>query len=217
MAWDMRRGTIPGVAKVFVNGDYRGSMVSPNTYKLRLIAGNDTSQTTAELIADPRLTATAADFAAQQEVLFKAEDAVREMHNAVNMLRKVKSQIEALSGVWKDQPDMKPLIESGKSIVEKIGKWENNIISTKQETFQDVINFPNRLNAEMLDLRGRAQMHDPRPTKGVQARLSELLKEWDTHKASMKQLVEKDIADFNSQYKNKQVPVLSLPSSGTGN
>ncbi|TAG52402.1 MAG: glycosyl hydrolase [Runella slithyformis] len=214
MAWDMRRASIPGVAKVFVNGDYRGSIVAPGTYKLRLIANKDTTQTTADLIADPRLTATAADFAAQKEVLFKAEDAVRDMHNAVNMLRKVKSQIEALSGVWKDQPDMKPLIESGQNIVEKIGKWEDNIISTKQETFQDVINFPNRLNAEMLDLRGRAQMHDPRPTKGVQARLTELLKEWNTHKASMKQLVEKDIADFNNQYKNKQVPVLNLPSTG---
>jgi len=212
-AWDMRRESIPGIAKVFVNGDYRGSIVAPGTYKIRLVADKDTSETTAELIPDPRLLATSSDFAAQQDLLFKAEDAAREVHNAVNSMRKVKAQIEALSGIWKDQPNMQPLIESGKAIVEQIVKWEDNLISTKQETFQDVINFPNGLNAELLDLRGRAQMHDPRPTKGAQSRLNELLQQWNTHKKTMKQLVEKDITDFNAQYKTKQTPVLNLPSN----
>jgi hypothetical protein len=212
MAWDMRREPLPGVSKVFVNGDYRGSLVMPGLYKVRLIADKDTSTTTAEIIADPRLTATMADFQAQQDIMFKAEDAVREMHNSVNMMRKIKSQIESLGGIWKDQPEMKQLIEDGKGIIKKITTWEESVISTKQETFQDVINFENKLNAEMLDLRNRAETHDPRPTKGVKDRLGVLQKDWDIQKGIMKQLIDKDLSEFNANYKAKQTSVISLPN-----
>ncbi len=212
MAWDMRREGIVGVPKVFVNGDYRGSLVMPGVYKVRLIADKDTSTTTAEIIPDPRLTATMADFKAQQDIVFKVEEAVQEMHSSVNTMRKIKSQIESLSGIWKDQPEMKQLIDDGKTIIKKISSWEENIISTKQETFQDVINFENKLNAEMLDLRGRADTHDPRPTQGVKDRLSVLQKEWDNQKIILKQLIDKDLADFNTNYKAKQTAVISLPN-----
>jgi photosystem II stability/assembly factor-like uncharacterized protein len=212
MAWDMRREPLPGVSKVFVNGDYRGSLVMPGVYKVRLIADKDTSTTTAEIIPDPRLTATMADFQAQQDIMFKAEDAVREMHNSVNTMRKIKSQIESLSGIWKDQPEMKQLIEDGKGIIKKITTWEESVISTKQETFQDVINFENKLNAEMLDLRNRADTHDPRPTKGVKDRLGVLQKDWDSQRAIMKQLIDKDLSEFNANYKAKQTSVISLPN-----
>ncbi len=38
-----------------------------------------------------------------------------------------------------------------KSIVD----WENNLIQPKQKTFQDVINFENKLNAEFNMLRSK--------------------------------------------------------------
>ncbi len=212
MAWDMRREPLVGIPKVFVNGDYRGSLVMPGIYKVRLIADKDTATTTAEIIPDPRLTATMADFQAQQDIMFKAEDAVREMHNSVNTMRKIKSQIESLGGIWNDQPEMKQLIEDGKSIIKKITTWEESVISTKQETFQDVINFENKLNAEMLDLRNRADTHDPRPTQGVKDRLGVLQKDWDTQKTIMKQLIDKDLSEFNANYKAKQTSVISLPN-----
>ncbi len=208
IAWDMRREVIPGVSKVFVNGDYRGSMVGPGSYTLRLIADKDTSVTTAVLLPDPRLDATPADFAAQQQVLTQTEEAVREIHETVNTLRMAKQQIEALEATWKSDTTMKELLAQGKEVVKKITKWEDKLITPKQQTFQDVINFPNRLNAQLLDLRDRAGTHDPAPTAGVLLRLNELLTEWSVQKAAMQRLVNEDIAQFNATYKAKQVPAV---------
>ncbi len=101
----------------------------------------------------------------------KTENAVREIHEAVNTMRNAKMQVEALQATWKSDTTMKAWQNSGKALVKKITTWEDDLITPKQQTFQDVINFPNRLNAELLDLRGRASNHDPRPTAGVKGPL----------------------------------------------
>jgi photosystem II stability/assembly factor-like uncharacterized protein len=214
IAWDLRREAIPGISKVFVNGDYRGSLVGPGTYTLRLIADKDTSTASTVLLPDPRLDALPADFAAQQRVLTQTEEAVREIHEAVNTMRMAKQQIETLEAVWKSDSTMKELLAQGKEIVQKIVKWEDNLITPKQQTFQDVINFPNRLNASLLDLRDRTGTHNPAPTAGVQQRLNELLTEWSVQKAAMQKLVNEDIARFNATYKARQVPAVYIGAGG---
>ncbi|WP_373331050.1 hypothetical protein [Salmonirosea aquatica] len=210
LAWDMRREALPGVNKVFVNGDYRGSLVGPGTYTLKLTTDKDTSMTTAVILPDPRLDATMADFEAQQKILTQTEDAVREIHEAVNTMRNAKQQIEALRATWKSDTTMNQWLGQGKDLVKKITDWEDNLITPKQQTFQDVINFPNRLNAGLLDLRGRASTHDPRPTAGVEDRLRELLAEWQIHKAAMQKIVHEDVAKFNADYKAKQLPAVYI-------
>ncbi|TDB68863.1 WD40/YVTN/BNR-like repeat-containing protein [Arundinibacter roseus] len=208
MAWNLRREALPGVDKVFVNGDYRGSLVGPGTYTLRLIADGDTSTTSVKILPDPRLNALPADFEAQQLVLTQAEDAVREMHQAVNAMRRAKGQIEALEKPWKADSTQKEWIALGKEVVDKITAWEDRLISPKQKTFQDVINFQNRLNAELLDLRDRAGTHNPAPTAGINARLKELLDQWQVHKNAMQKIVQEDIERFNALYKARQLPAV---------
>lgn len=210
-AWDMRREGIAGISKVFVNGDYRGSLVAPNIYKVRLIAEKDTSMTEASIIADPRLKATKADFDTQQAMLAKIEAQTKDIHNSVNRMRKVKSQIENITALLKDNKDMVALVDTGKAILKKITAWEENLITPKQETFQDVINFYNRLNAELLDLKNRVDVHDPRPTTGAATRLNDLTKEWETHKATLDKLINVEVAKFNEMYKQKAIPALIVP------
>ncbi len=214
LAWDLRREALPGVNQVFVNGDYRGSLVGPGTYTLKLITDKDTTTTTAILMPDPRLDATLADYAAQQEVLTKTEDAVREIHEAVNTMRNAKTQIEALQTTWKSDTTMKVWQTSGKDLIKKITTWEDDLITPKQQTFQDVINFPNRLNAGLLDLRGRANNHDPRPTEGVEERLAELLAEWNAHKMTMQKIVKEDVAKFNADYEARRLPAVYIQAGG---
>lgn len=210
-AWDMRKEGVAGISKVFVNGDYRGSLVAPNTFKVRLITEKDTSMAEAIIIADPRLKATKADFEAQQTMLNHIESQVQDIHSSVNRMRKVKSQIESITALLKDNKNMTALLDTGKAVLKKITLWEENLISTKQETFQDVVNFENRLNAEFLDLKTRVDVHDPRPTTGAATRLSDLTKEWETHKTALDKLINIDVAKFNEMYKQKAIPALIVP------
>jgi photosystem II stability/assembly factor-like uncharacterized protein len=210
-AWDMRREGIEGINKVFVNGDSKGSLVAPNTYKVQLNMGTEVLTTTCTITADPRLKATQADFDAQQAMLSKIDASVQDIHNSVNRMRKVKNQIENLTTLLKNNKESADLLENGKEVLKKINTWEEQLITPKQETFQDVINFYNRLNAEMLDLKKRIDEHDPRPTAGVHTRMMDLMQEWATHKATLEKLINVDVAKFNEMYKQKAIPALIVP------
>ena len=45
---------------------------------------------------------------------------------------------------------MSDLIEMAKKITFKIDEWEQNLIQPKQKTFQDVINYHNKLKAQII-------------------------------------------------------------------
>ena len=211
IAWDMRKEGVAGINKVFVNGDYRGSLVAPNTYTIKLMADTEGSITEITIIPDPRLKATKADYDAQQSILNKIDDNVKAVHNSVIRMRKVKTQIESIMGILKDNKDQTALLDTAKAVLSKINAWENNLITVKQETFQDVINFNNRLNAELLDLKKRVDAHDPRPTAGTMARFTDLSKEWQTNKAVLDNLINVEVAKFNDMYKKAALPALIVP------
>jgi len=207
-AWDLRKESLTGINKVFVNGDYRGGLIAPNTFLIRLIAGKDTVSTEAIILPDPRVKVAIQDFEAQEKFLSKIESYLKEIHTNVIEMRKVKTQVESYNSLLKDKKEMIEVLELGKEIVKKLNNWEDNLISPKQETFQDVINFPNRLNAEFLDLKSRADSHNPLLTNGVKARLIDLEKEWQIQKINLNKIVSEEIGKFNELYKQKEIPAL---------
>jgi hypothetical protein len=101
-------------------------------------------------------------------------------------------------------------VNSGKELIKKIDKWESNLIEPRSKNFQDVINFPNKLNSEFLQLRGVADTHDPRLTKGVQDRAHDVQSDWNTYKQQMVDIETKDIGSYNQMFKDKNMPALNL-------
>ncbi len=148
----------------------------------------------------------------QQEVLEGLHRSIVEVHESVNRMRKLKSQINGLTAPLKEVPEAKDFLEYAKSLIEKIEAWEDNLIQEDQKTFQDVINFPNKLNAEIMNLINRVDTGDPRVTKGARERMKDLANEWSKYKSDMMQLLEMDVKQFNKMYKELDVPALVLPS-----
>ena len=211
--WDLRRDALPSIPNVFVYGDYRGGLVAPGEYLLQLITQGDTIQQNCTLLADPRLEATNQDYFSQQEVLVKIENTVKEIHHSVNRMREIKKQVGTLNKFLEKLDSTQHLIKSGEEVIKKIDEWERGLIQPDQKTFQDVINFPNQLNAELLDLKNRIDTHDPRVTKGARERLGDLSEKWAQHKEAMKEIIDVDIAGFNQHYKKQDIPALIVPDS----
>jgi photosystem II stability/assembly factor-like uncharacterized protein len=209
--WDLRREPAPEVSGVFVFGDYRGSLVAPGRYSIRLITPNGTLTQQCEILPDPRIEASDEDFAAQQRVLVQIEEAVRDIHQAVNRMREIKEQLESLGAALAKTNSFADLADSCSAIVEKIDRWEENLIQPRQETFQDVINFPNQLNSELLYLRQQIDSHDPRVTEGARLRLNDLLAEWRSLRKCMIQIIDQDVTGFNRLYRQREAPALVVP------
>ncbi len=211
--WDLGRETLPSVEGVFILGSLAGSTVGPGSYTLQVSMGDQISSQEVQLLADPRLDASPEDFQLQAEMLVNIETAIREIHQSVTRMRTVKTQVNSKLELLSDFEDAESVQESGNAVLEAIETWENKLIQPKQKTFQDVINFENRLNAELNMLRSRIDSYDPRQTDGARKRSEELLEEWETLKVEMKEVVEEEIAIFNARYRQLELPALIVPAT----
>ncbi len=211
--WDLRRETLPGIPQIFVHGDYRGGLVSPGKYTIRFRSNKDTVSASVFILPDPRIRATTADYQEQATIVAEMENQVRELHLSVNRMRALREQIHNLIAFLGKQDDCKDLVEAGQQTITKIDAWEKDLIQTAQKTPQDVINYRNALNAEMMDLKSRADGADPRITGGVRLRWISLQKNWVRLKAQMLQIVNQDVAVLNKIFRQKDIPALLLPSA----
>lgn len=208
-AWNFRTENIsPDIPNTFIYGDYSGQRMPPGRYRAKISYKNEITETEFDVIQDPNLKVSAADWAAQQTFIEQVKENVSQMHQSILALRKVKKQVEVYNEMLKDLKDGKELIEKGKSLIQQIDAWEANVIETRQKNFQDVINFSSKLNVEMLSLKNLADQHDPRVTQGLRDRKSDLDKEWIRYKRVYDTDLRKAIDQYSSLFKNKNLPAL---------
>jgi photosystem II stability/assembly factor-like uncharacterized protein len=207
-AWDFCTDALPEVPGVFVYGDLSGHRVAPGRYKARIKFKGETSETEFDLLGDPNLKVTNEDWIAQQQIIQQAEEGLKEVHNSVNNMRKVKKQVEGYNELLKNDTNAKDIVNAGKEILKKLEKWESNLIEPRSKNGQDVINFQNKLNSEFLQIRSVADAHDPRITQGAKERFADVQTEWAKHKRTMQEIVTKDITDYNKLFKDKNLPAL---------
>lgn len=208
--WDFKRETLPAVENVFVMGDYRGSRVAPGTYTARLTQDSVRSEKTFEILPHPKIDATPAAYAAQQNALAQIDAAIRDMHGAVGQLRGVKAQLKSHKSLLEDNEKAKELLEKGAALQEAITNWEENLIQPKQKTFQDVINFNNQLNAELMELRSYIDVAEPELTQGATERLADLLGAWNTMEREREAIVDKGMSEYNALYRQLELPALIM-------
>ena len=209
-AWDFRSEVMPEVTDVFIFGDYRGRRVAPGNYTARLKMGDKTVTQPIRLLADPR-QATVADAAAwkeQQELMQHTAGKIAEMHQGVNSLRKVRTQLKAFNENLKDRESAKAVVEKGEALLKMIDEWESRIVETRQKNTQDVINWPSKLNASYFYVRGAIDAYEPQVTQGVKDRLQDLDARWAKEKAELERILETEIPAYNRLFREQNVPAL---------
>ena len=207
-AWGMDRNALPPVDDVFVFGYLGGSSVAPGTYNLRLSMGGESSETTVKILPNPAIKASQQDYIEQQALLLTIEETVRDMHEAVNTMRSAKSQLKYHETLLKEHDAATALLEKGTELSKRITTWEEHLIQPKQETFQDVINFNNKLNSQLLNLAAYIDQADPKVTQGAKDRLKDLLADWQVYKSEHDQIIKQEMAAYNLIYKTLNLPAI---------
>jgi len=212
VVWDFTRAPLPSIDKVFVYGNYSGGHVAPGTYTLRLILDQDSVETTVEILADPRVQATLNDYVSQQEMMISIEQAIKEIHEAVNDMRSAKSQIEYYQSMLEESAVAPEIIELGGDIIAQIEAWEGALIQPDQKTFQDVINFHNQLNAQWMNLKDYVDSADPILTAGAKERFNDLKGQWILFQQTKNQIINEEMEQFNQLYKALDLPMIMIPN-----
>ncbi len=208
--WDFRKETLPAVDKVFVYGNYSGSSVAPGTYSLRLSLDDKMAETEVTILPNPKVRASKSDFDEQQSILDQIENTIKNIHESVTQMRSAKKQLKTYEELLKENEVAIDLLEKGNELIKRIDSWEQNLIQPNQKTFQDVINYNNQLNAQLMHLKGFVDNSDPKVTQGSKQRLADLLEDWKTYENEKKAIVNTEMAAYNREYSDLELPALIL-------
>jgi hypothetical protein len=211
--WDMRsegpegfEGLIMWAASV--RGP--GPMYPTGEYTARLKVGDDVQETTFNLIKDPRYGSTDADIKAQFDFLTTVTAKVTEMHRAIKDIREAREQMNDLMAKIKGKEQYEDVVEEGKELMAKMTEVEEALYQTKNESGQDPLNFPIRLNNKLAALLGVAGSGEWRPTKQSEDVRVELTEQIDAELAKLRTIMNNDLPAFNNLVKEKSVDYIVI-------
>jgi hypothetical protein len=209
--WDLRRMDMPTIDNVYIEGNYNGGKIAPGKYSIVLEIDGKEQSVQFVLNSDPRIKSTAADYAKQDELLQKVEKDVTDIHVAVVRMRNLSKQIQSLVNLVDGDRSKEELVKKAKSVMQKMVDWEELLIQPKSQSYDDVINFVNKLSANYIFVHGEANATIPYITEGHVARYNELHQEWMKYQNEMESLMKTDIASLNELVKTLKVDHVMLP------
>lgn len=204
--WDLRYPDPVRVPGAVTWGSARGPKVVPGTYQVRLVVGGRTLVRSFEVRKDPRVTATQEELQEQFDLLMQIRDAITDVHAAVNQLRDVKRQLEELTKRLSNHPQGRALADSTRALQERLTRIEEELLQTRNEAPQDPLNFPPKLNNQLITLYGVVASADARPTAAARARWEELKAEVARQLGDLRQVLDRDLADLNRRVKDLGIP-----------
>ena len=208
--WDLRREPFLGVDKVFVYGSYNSGIAAPGNYDIKMNIGDKVYENSFLVEPDPNFDFELSQYLEQEELLLSIEKNIRNLNLTVSKARNVKLQFENQIKKMDNKKEFSDLIKMGKEIINKINKWEQKLIQPKQKTFQDVINFHNKLNAEFIYLHEYVNSLEPTITSGAKERFIDLDNNFKMIMKSFKNDILGSIDDYNNEYKMRKIPAIIL-------
>ena len=207
--WDTRYPDavrFPGM--ILWAGETRGPRLAPGTYQVKLTVDGKSYTQPFEIKADPRVTTTPADYAKQLELNLKIRDKLTETHNAIIQIRDVRKQVEDLLKRLAGQPNFKVINDAGTALNKNLTAIEEALYQTKNQSSQDPLNFPIRLNNKLAALGGVVASAESAPTAQSYAVYDEVVGQIDAQLQKLAQLMRTDVPAFNQLVKDQNIPAV---------
>jgi hypothetical protein len=119
------------------------------------------------------------------------------MHNRVNQLKKIQEQLIKVIKEFPQEEKYMALKTKGKTIIQQLKSWDEDMVQRKSKAYDDVENFPNKFTAEYIFLMNQNDSSIPKLNSASKNRLDELNKEWMILKSKSDELIETIIPDYN--------------------
>jgi hypothetical protein len=196
--WDMRYAppvSFPGM--ILWGGSQTGPEAAPGKYSVRLTADGRSVSTSLIVKRHPLHEATDADLEAQTALGLAIRDKVNEANRSVIEIRDLKQQVADRLGKSSDAK-LKLL---GDSLTTKLGAVEEEIYQVRNQSGQDPLNFPIKLNNRLASLMGVVTRGDTRPIGNAAPIFSDLKTELKVQTDRMQQVIDKDLAALNAELK----------------
>ena len=186
-----------------------GPVAVPGTYQVNLSYGDFSATAPFELLKDPRVATTIADYQEQFDLLIQIRDKLTETHDVIRSIRDVRQQVEALSKRLVEAGQGEGVETAAEALEGELTVLEKELIQTKNEAHQDPINFPPQLDTRFGFLYGYVHRLNGKPTAGTYDRFHDLKPRLAEKLARFKDLKENELAALNTLVQEKGVlPVI---------
>lgn len=204
--WDMRypdATTFPGL--IMWAGSVRGPMIVPGAYQVRLSVDGQTQTQAFTVKKDPRSAGTQEDAEKQLALLIQLRDKLTAANEGVLRIRDAKRQLAAY-----ESSTNKAVADSAKALAKKLTVVENELYQTKNQSGQDPLNYPIKLNNKLAALAGVVAATDVAPTSQSGQVFEDLASKTNAQLKEMDTLLKDGLAAFNKLVRDQNVPAVVL-------
>jgi hypothetical protein len=213
-AWDLRHADATRFKNLIMwAGNTTGPRATPGAYQVRLTVGGKSQTQPLEVRKDPRLAATQADFEAQQALALQIRDKLTETNDAIVRIRSVRDQVATAADRAKAAGQGQKVQDAAEGLKKKLTAVEEALYQTKNQSSQDPLNYPIRLNNKLAALGGAVAMGDGAPTAQAREVYRELSTHIDAELKTLKDVMATDLPAFNKLVSEEGVPAVSLPTT----
>jgi len=215
--WNMEYPPAEDLPGAFMwGGGTDGPKAMPGWYTATFALGTDTQTVEFEIRMDPRVSVSTSDLQQQFDFLMQVRNEVDTVHKSIKRLRTVRDQIRAVLGrlEGQDTTATKEIKDLAKTITDSLSTIENALVQTKAKAFQDLLNYPVRLNNKIASLGNVASSMDGRPTQQTLDLLTELQNEARRYLTGLNGLEDAEIGTLNTKVSALQLPAIPPRKAG---
>ncbi len=209
--WNMRLdGYTDFEGRIFWAAGNIGPALVPGEYKVRLsVDGSVIGTSSFNLMLDPRIEGvTQADLQARFDLAVKIRDRVSDANEAVILIREIKAQVDDRLS----ESDDAGLARAAEDFKAAVSAVEGEIYQVKNQSNQDPLNFPIKLNNKLAALMGVVEGSENRPTAqsfAVYDYLDVLLR---AEMETLHGLLQEDLAALNGRLEDLDLDPISVGS-----
>lgn len=185
-----------------------GPQVTPGNYSVKLKVNDDIKTQSFAVLADPRAESTQADMERQFQFISDVNKTMDTAHKSIKKIRNIRAQLTAFEAQYRDNENVKDLLEKSKNLKEEFTKIEEALYQTQNRSGQDPLNFPIKLTNKLGHLNALVGMGDFAPTDQDIAVKDDLTAKIKTQLDAFNNLMSEEITAFNTAFNSKNLNYL---------
>jgi hypothetical protein len=210
-AWDLRHDDpiqIPGA--FYSSTGPKGPLALPGDYQVKLTVAGKSQTAPLKLVVDPRNKGREPALQKQFTLAIQVNDRVSQLHQAVDEIRDLRSQIQNLHKRFGDDPRLKPALAAADDLDHKMSEVEQKLIQVNMKGSEANLAFPNMLNERLDTFSHLIESGDKEPTK-PQLEVFELLNsQLDAQLKKWAQVKKDDLPKVSELIKQATLPALII-------
>ena len=202
VVWDLRVDPTTEVDYEFLFGAARGESrvaghrVAAGRYRVRMTHGDQVLEQTVRVDWDPAIEADDAQIRRQQQTLDRLKDMIDDLYRRVNTALAVKEQLALRKRLASESGD-DAMAAGIESLTAAIDDWQTSVTTPDRKTNQDVLNFPPKLDAFLINLYQQVDGALLGVTDGQEARYRDLREQWNVALDRWNALIEDRIVPYS--------------------